>query len=52
MPVFIGNDMPEMSLNFNLDLVKSVGEKHRRSRERITAGTIEAIQPNLCCLSV
>ena len=41
MPVLVGNayDIPEMSLNvsFDLDLVKSVGEKYRQSRKGFIA---------------
>jgi len=37
MPVLVGNNIPEMSLNVSLDLVNSVGEKNRRSRKGFAA---------------
>ena len=33
MPVLVGNDIPEMSLNVSLDLAKSVGEKYRKKKK-------------------
>ena len=42
MPVLVGNDIPEMSLNVSLHIVKSVGEKYRQARKGFVAGTFKA----------
>jgi len=46
MPALVGNNIPEMSLNVSLDLVKSVGEKYRRSRKGFAAATFKATSAN------
>ena len=48
MPVLVGNDIPEMSLNVSLDIVKSVGVimKYRQSRKGFATGTFKATSAN------
>ena len=46
MPVLVGNNIPEMSLNVSLDVVNSVGEKYRRSRKGFAAATFQATSAN------
>ena len=46
LPLLVGNNIPEMSLNVSLDVVNSVGEKYRQSRKGFAAATFQATSAN------